>query len=93
MTASGDGQTAGVRIAGRAGQTARRDTRLIDGMWAGAVHLVLDTTVRALRHLMVSAVKTVWAKARPNRCPWPGRRSDQTPPINDRALAGPTTRP
>ena len=37
MTASGDGQTVGVRIAGRAGQTARRDTRLIDGMWAGAV--------------------------------------------------------
>jgi hypothetical protein len=37
MTASGDGQTAGAPIAGRAGQTARRDTRLIDGMWAGAV--------------------------------------------------------
>lgn len=37
MTASGDGQTAVAPIAGRAGQTARRDTRLIDGMWAGAV--------------------------------------------------------
>ena len=58
----------------------------------GGSHLVLDTTVRALRHLMVSAVKTVWAKARPKRCPRPGRRSDQAPPINDRASAGPTTR-
>jgi signal transduction histidine kinase len=37
MTAGADGQTAGARTAGRAGQTARRDTRLIDGMWAGAV--------------------------------------------------------
>ena len=37
MTASGDAQTAGAPIAGRAGQAARRDTRLIDGMWAGAV--------------------------------------------------------
>ena len=37
MTASGDGQMAGAWIAWRAGQTARRDTRLIDGMWAGAV--------------------------------------------------------
>jgi len=50
------------------------------------------TTVRALRHLMVSAVKAIWAQARPNRCPRPGRRSDQAPPINDRACAGPTTR-
>ena len=58
----------------------------------GGSHLVLDTTVRALRHLMVSAVKTIWAKARPKRCPRPGRRSDQAPPINDRASAGPTTR-
>jgi hypothetical protein len=31
--------------------------------------LVFDTTVRAVRQLMVSAVKTVWAKARPKRCP------------------------
>ena len=37
MTASGDGQTAGARIVGRAGQAARRDVRLIDGMRAGAV--------------------------------------------------------
>jgi hypothetical protein len=37
MTAGAYGQTAGARTAGRAGQTARRDTRLIDGMWAGAV--------------------------------------------------------
>jgi signal transduction histidine kinase len=34
MAASGDSQTAVAPIAGRAGQTARRDTRLIDGMWA-----------------------------------------------------------
>jgi hypothetical protein len=54
--------------------------------------LVFDTTVRALRHLMVRTVKTIWAKARPTRCPRPGRRSDQAPPINDRASAGPTTR-
>jgi hypothetical protein len=46
----------------------------------GGSHLVLDTTVRALRHLMVSAVKTVWAKARPNGCPLAraAKRSDPT---------------
>ncbi len=37
MTASGDGQTAGARIVGRARQAARRDVRLIDGMRAGVV--------------------------------------------------------
>jgi hypothetical protein len=41
---------------------------------------------------VASAVKTIWAKARPKRCPRPGRRSDHAPPINDRASAGPTTR-
>jgi hypothetical protein len=34
MTASGDGQTVGAPIAGRAGQTARRDTRLTAALWA-----------------------------------------------------------
>jgi hypothetical protein len=41
---------------------------------------------------VASAVKTISAKARPKRCPRPGRRSDQAPPINDRASAGRTTR-
>jgi hypothetical protein len=34
---------------------------------------------------VVSAVKTIWAKARPKRC---SRPSDQAPPINDRASDG-----
>ena len=41
----------------------------------------------------LSAVKTRYAKARSKRCAWLGRPSDQAPPINDRACAGPTTRP
>ena len=41
----------------------------------------------------LSAVKTRYAKARSKRCAWPGRPSDQAPPINDRACAVPTTRP
>lgn len=43
MTASGDGQTAGARIVGRAGQAARRDMRLIDGMRAGEVLIAVTT--------------------------------------------------
>jgi hypothetical protein len=41
---------------------------------------------------MVSTVKTIGAKAPTEQVPRPGRRSDQAPPINDRASAGPTTR-
>ena len=47
MTASGDGQTAGARIVGRPGQAARRDTRLIDGMWAGAVLIAVTGVARS----------------------------------------------
>ena len=46
MAASGDGQTAGAQIVGRAGQAARQDTRLIDGMWAGAVLIAVNGVAR-----------------------------------------------
>ena len=61
-------------------------------MVAGATECSIPRSV-PFDTAMVSAVKTVWAKARPKRCPRPVRRSDQAPPVNDRASAGPTTRP
>jgi hypothetical protein len=63
--------------------------------WPCAVagsHLVTGTTVRTFDSAMVSAVPTVWVKARLKRCFGPAQRSDQGPPISDRASAGPITR-
>jgi hypothetical protein len=46
MTASGDGQTAGARIVGRAGQAARRDMRRTEVMRAGVVLIAVTTGAR-----------------------------------------------
>ena len=48
MTASGDGQTAGARIVGRAGQAARRGMRLTEVMRAGAVLIAVTGVARGL---------------------------------------------